>query len=255
MKPVMLVFGSTALFLALTIMPQASSAKSTSLVDCAKFPTVKGYLYKAYMRDGTRYEKQLATATARTRGRSCVLAYQQYSKAHCSRPDDAEARKRLSSIEVQCKDVFGPAPKPRAKPPKAPKKPLRSAVPTGQHPVKVAVTASARRFPDQGLTSKTHAKHVGKTVFSKGPIPFRKEKGVTLGKSFRVMDPIYGRVYLHRSLANSTVQLNTRSVVGAAGYYLRVFIDGKPFSKKAFFEGGVGQSEAYACVVTPWPEG
>jgi hypothetical protein len=56
-----------------------------------------------------------------------------------------------------------------------------------------------RGVPDQGMTSPTHEKNVGKIVFASTEIQFQKEDPSTFRSAFKLGDPIYARLYLQRS--------------------------------------------------------
>jgi len=53
---------------------------------------------------------------------------------------------------------------------------------------------------DQGITSETHKKNVGKIAWAKERIKFDAQDQISLQDSFDANDPIYGRVYLPKSL-------------------------------------------------------
>ena len=88
--------------------------------------------------------------------------------------------------------------------------------------------------PDQGYTSKTHEKYAGKIVFAENlqSISFKNENPSAFKSSFQVSEPIYARVYLHKSIGN-TAHEGDRTHKANIMYDL--YIDGKKVSfKKAF---------------------
>lgn len=56
---------------------------------------------------------------------------------------------------------------------------------------------------DQGMTSAIHTANAGKIVFSDREIKFKKEDPSQLKSSFKLGDPIYGRLYFKQSMANT----------------------------------------------------
>ena len=62
---------------------------------------------------------------------------------------------------------------------------------------------TAAAWADQGMTSATHSANVGKIVFSTEEIKFKNEDPSKLRTSFREGEPIYGRLYFARSMANT----------------------------------------------------
>ncbi len=58
---------------------------------------------------------------------------------------------------------------------------------------------------DFGFTSPEHQKYVKQIIWSKAEIPYNKVANSKLETRFKLTDPIYGRVFLERSIRNSPV--------------------------------------------------
>ena len=58
---------------------------------------------------------------------------------------------------------------------------------------------------DQGFTSQVHKKHVKQIVWSKSVIAFNNVANAVLETKFKLTDPIYGRIFLERSIRNTPV--------------------------------------------------
>jgi len=101
----------------------------------------------------------------------------------------------------------------------------------------VAITCSIMIFfsanlavaaQDQGMTSKTHSANVGKIVWAKERITFDSQDQIKPATAFTAADPLYGRVYLAKSLARLDAEDNGGKCKNAAGNYrIKVFIDGQ----------------------------
>ncbi|MEZ4268080.1 MAG: hypothetical protein R3F39_17075 [Myxococcota bacterium] len=100
--------------------------------------------------------------------------------------------------------------------------------------VTTCASLSVEARADQGITSPAHREHVGKIVYSADLIPFRKEAPEAFKGEFTATSPIYGRVYLARSLANTEVQLDGSVKKGSArDFEVRLFV-GELEQKYAF---------------------
>ncbi|MEM6297346.1 MAG: hypothetical protein AAF740_01525 [Bacteroidota bacterium] len=88
---------------------------------------------------------------------------------------------------------------------------------------------------DQGMTSETHKKYVGKIVFSSNPdaLTFAKEIPSDFKTSFSADEPIYTKIYLAKSLANETYE--GQQEYATATLFYRLFIDGKQVGFKRKF--------------------
>ena len=84
---------------------------------------------------------------------------------------------------------------------------------------------------DQGMTSQTHAAHVGEIVFSNKEIKFRQEDPAALKGQFKLGEPIYGRLYFKQSMANTPL-FHTQLGESLSGGYregaweIQLFVDG-----------------------------
>ncbi len=70
--------------------------------------------------------------------------------------------------------------------------------------VALAVTALLSPAPgaaDQGMTGETHRKNIGRIVWAKERLRMDSQDRIALQTSFRYGDPIYGRVYLAKSMS------------------------------------------------------
>jgi len=81
---------------------------------------------------------------------------------------------------------------------------------------------------DQGMTSSTHSANVGKIVFAKERIKFDSQDQIKLEKAFNSNDPLYGRIYLPKSLSRLGAEDNGGKCKNAEGVYrIKMFIDGQ----------------------------
>jgi len=60
----------------------------------------------------------------------------------------------------------------------------------------------AMTYSDQGMTSETHKKYVGKVVFSNSEIQFKKENESQFKTTVNIEDPLFLQYYLERSIGN-----------------------------------------------------
>ena len=108
---------------------------------------------------------------------------------------------------------------------------------------------TAAAWADQGMTSATHSANVGKIVFSTEEIKFKNEDPFKLRTSFRLGEPIYGRLYFARSMANTELyhsQLGEPLPQGdeREGYWeVKLSVDGENRNVRfgAFTEGKVSE--------------
>lgn len=81
---------------------------------------------------------------------------------------------------------------------------------------------------DQGMTSSTHSANVGKIVFAKERIKFDSQDRIKLETTFNSNDPLYGRIYLPKSLSRLGTEDNGGKCKNEEGVYrLKLFIDGQ----------------------------
>lgn len=117
----------------------------------------------------------------------------------------------------------------------------------------VVALAAPAAAADQGMTSPAHRAHVGRIVFSDGPIPFQKEDAERFKTAFRATDTLYGRVYLAQSVGSTEVHLAGQVQKGTArAFEVRLFV-GDEEQKLAFgvFHQGV-LARAAAQTWTTW---
>ena len=106
-------------------------------------------------------------------------------------------------------------------------------------------------YEDKGITSPVHKKHVKQIVWSKKAIEFDNQEKAVLETSFKLTDPIYGRIFLECSIrntpiyskANDTPLENTKN-----SFEYKVFIDGKNAGgsfgvfEEGFFDDDIGKT-------------
>lgn len=83
---------------------------------------------------------------------------------------------------------------------------------------------------DQGFTSPVHKKNVKKIVWSKSVIAFNDVANAVLETRFKLTDPIYGRIFLERSIRNTPVYSSVNDTPlenWKNSYEMKLFIDGK----------------------------
>ena len=86
---------------------------------------------------------------------------------------------------------------------------------------------------DQGMTSQSHADNVGKIVFSSSEIKFRNEDPSKFITTFKLGDPIYGRMYFPQNMLNTPLYHSQGNDVLPAGGYregeweIRLYVDGQ----------------------------
>jgi hypothetical protein len=77
---------------------------------------------------------------------------------------------------------------------------------------------------DQGITSETHRKNIGRIVWAKERLRMDAQDRIALQTSFKYGEPIYGRVYLSKSLA---VLAREQSCPNSTlAFRLNAFVDG-----------------------------
>jgi hypothetical protein len=78
------------------------------------------------------------------------------------------------------------------------------------------------------MTDKTHSANVGKIVWAKERILLDGQDRIKPATAFNSDDPLYGRVFLSKTLARLDAEDNGGKCKNSAGNYrLKVFIDGQ----------------------------
>lgn len=81
---------------------------------------------------------------------------------------------------------------------------------------------------DQGMTGKTHSANVGKILWAKERINKDSQDQTKYEASFNYNDPLYGRVFLAKSLSRLGAEENGGKCKNAEGAYrLKMFFDGE----------------------------
>jgi len=100
---------------------------------------------------------------------------------------------------------------------------------------------------DQGMTSETHRKNVGKILWAKERIKKDIVDQVKFETNFDISDPLYGRVFLEKSLPRLSEGQGSNCYNNNSNFRLKVYADGidKGFINQNYFPGG------RACPVFP----
>jgi hypothetical protein len=94
--------------------------------------------------------------------------------------------------------------------------------------ITLLLTNMAVAEQDQGMTSKTHSANVGKIVWAKERITRDIQDQITLATAFNAGDPLYGRIYLAKSLVRLGGEDNGGKCKNPDGNYrIKVSIDGQ----------------------------
>ncbi|KAA3616982.1 MAG: hypothetical protein D8M58_04710 [Calditrichaeota bacterium] len=83
---------------------------------------------------------------------------------------------------------------------------------------------------DMGFTSSVHKKHAKQIVWSKSVVDYSTQETNVLENRFNLTDPIYGRVYLERSIRNTPIYSSASKKPlenSRNGYEMKLFIDDK----------------------------
>ncbi len=83
---------------------------------------------------------------------------------------------------------------------------------------------------DQGMTSETHRKNVGKILWAKERIKMDMQDRVTYETVFEASDPLYGRVFLEKSLTRYAESQGVECQ-DTTEFRLKVFINGESKGK------------------------
>ncbi len=105
------------------------------------------------------------------------------------------------------------------------------------------------RYKERPLTSRLSKKYKGRMVWSKRIISFTEQDTIPLTTTFKLSDPIFGRIYFNHSLANTPVysksNMNKPEENTSYGYIFKLFIDGqeKADSFGVFLTGNFNQDQ------------
>ncbi len=107
---------------------------------------------------------------------------------------------------------------------------LASARAAAHEPTEVVLTPESEPRPvsqEQGITGAVHRQHLGKIVFSTQEIPVQPSAAAFRSR-FGAKDPIYGRVFVNRSIKNTPLYLGEDKIASTApSWEVRLFVDGK----------------------------
>jgi hypothetical protein len=115
-------------------------------------------------------------------------------------------------------------------------RPAPAGIPAGPAAVEALPRGLVRLHQDAWYVSDVHQRYHSQIVFSRASIEPPRELESRFASAFSRRDAIYGRVYLERSLANTPIAVpGLRPIFPEeSGYFVRMFVDGKPF------DGGAG---------------
>jgi len=85
----------------------------------------------------------------------------------------------------------------------------------------------AQKMPDKGISSETHKNNIGKTLFSKTEVLFKKEHLNKWTTSFNWGDPIYARMYWGEGLNNIYQKNGWAKPYDTYRYILQFYANGK----------------------------
>jgi hypothetical protein len=93
---------------------------------------------------------------------------------------------------------------------------------------------------DQGMTSETHKKNVGKILWAKERIKKDIQDQIKYETNFDVSDPLYGRIFLQKSLPRLSEGQGNNCYNNNSNFRLKLFVDGvdKGFFHQNYFPGG-----------------
>ena len=93
---------------------------------------------------------------------------------------------------------------------------------------------------DQGMTGETHKKNIGKSLWAKERIQLNKQDQTKYDTVFDVSDPLYGRIFLEKSLPRFAEDQGADCRNPYANFKLKVYINGedKGYINEAYFYGG-----------------
>lgn len=107
-------------------------------------------------------------------------------------------------------------------------------------PVMLLVFAAAALSQDQGMTGETHKKNVGKILWAKERIAKDRQDQIAYITACGVSDPLYGRVFLEKSLPRLSEEQGKGCYNNSACFRLKVFVDGvdKGTLNQSYLPGG-----------------
>ena len=112
----------------------------------------------------------------------------------------------------------------------------------------LSINLTTLAFADQGMTSATHKKYVGKIVWSNQPVDFKKENESSFTEEFSSGDSIYGRMYFAKAINNNDAYYDGKSMgkISGGGYEIRAKIDNKPvaISFGVFYDSSLSSKSA-----------
>jgi hypothetical protein len=93
---------------------------------------------------------------------------------------------------------------------------------------------------DQGITGETHRKNVGKILWAKERILKDAQDRIKYEAKFDVSDPLYGRVFLEKSLPRLSEAQGQGCYNNNSNFRLKVYVDGvdKGVINRNYFPGG-----------------
>ena len=102
----------------------------------------------------------------------------------------------------------------------------------------VSTMFAQNKLPDDGISSETHKKNIGKTLFSKTEVLFKKENLNTWTTNFNWGDPIYARMYWAEGLNNIYLKNGWSKPMDTYRYVLRFYFNGKYVAEKIVQSSG-----------------
>lgn len=93
---------------------------------------------------------------------------------------------------------------------------------------------------DQGMTGETHRKNVGKILWAKERILMNRQDQVQYETTFNISDPLYGRVFLEKSLPRISEAQGKNCYNNNSNFRMKVYVDGvdKGEINRNYFPGG-----------------
>ncbi len=90
------------------------------------------------------------------------------------------------------------------------------------------------KLPDNGISSEIHKNNIGKTLFSKTEVLFKKDNLNKWTNTFNWGDPIYARMYWGEGINNIYQKEGWTKPADTYRYVLRFYANGKYFDRKVF---------------------
>lgn len=97
------------------------------------------------------------------------------------------------------------------------------------------VKAIMSKYKNMEPVSKLHAANQGRIVWATVPIGYKAQDSIKVRDSFKLSDPIFGRIYLHQSLGNTPVYSSGGGKPSdnyEFRYEFRLFVDGTELKDK-----------------------